>query len=135
MCCMQNRINILKPLIKGKLAGAKAQIREYEQEIAKFEENRLANADTKKRDQLVARRKRLKEITEDLIPVLEKRIEDLRSEELQHVSHKEELFRKQQDLNRRIRRFEFDMKKAEGDYEHLKKRQNQAQVGFQLIFT
>ena len=125
----------MNPYIKLKLAEAKAQIRDYEQQIAQFEENRLKNADTKKRDQLVARRKRLKEITEDLIPVLEKRIEELRSEELQHVNHKEDLFRKQQDLDRRIRRFELDMSKAKCDYEILKKRQNQAQVGFQLIFT
>ena len=130
---MQNRINLLKPYAKNKQKEAKAQIRAYEEEIAQFELARLKNADTEKRDQLVTKRNRVKEITEDLIPVLEKRIEDLRSEENQHVNHKEDLLRRIQDLKYHIRKFGFEMDKAKGDYERLKKRQDKAQVGFHSI--
>ena len=123
----------MKPYVKKKHAEAKAEIREYEEQILRLESDRLKNADPKKREQLETKRNRIKEIKEDLIPVLEKRIEDLRAEELEHVNHKEDLFRKIQDLDHQIRKFGFEMKKARGDYEHLKKRQDKAQVGSQLI--
>ena len=130
---MQNRINLLNPYVKNKHKEAKAQIRAYEEEIAQFELTRLKNADPKKREQLVTKRNRIKEITEDLIPVLEKRIEDLRSEENQHVNRKEDLLRKIQDLDYQIRKFGFEMDKARDSYDHLKKRQDKAQVGFRFI--
>ena len=130
---MQNRINLLNPYVKNKHKEAKAQIRAYEEEIAQFELTRLKNADPKKREQLVTKRNRIKEITEDLIPVLEKRIEDLRSEENQHVNRKEDLLRKIQDLDYQIRKFGFEMDKARSNYDHLKKRQDKAQVGFHSI--
>jgi len=130
---MQNRINLLKPYVKNKHKEAKAQIRAYEEEIAQFELARLKNADPKKREQLETKRNRIKEINEDLIPILEKRIEDLRLEENQHVNHKDDLLRKIEDLNHQIRKFDFAMKKARDNYDHLKKRQDKAQVGFHSI--
>lgn len=127
----QARMNIQNSIrnTKTQVVEIKSQIRDYEKDISQIEYDRLKNADTKTRDQLVTKRERIKEI-EEMIPNLRKRIEELRSEESEHVQHKEDLDKKRQDLDYKIRKIQFEMEKARNDHELYKKRQNQAQSAF-----
>ena len=59
-------------------------------------------------------------------------IEELRAEEAQHTNHKQDLQRLAEDLSRKIRKFDFEMKKAKTNWDIYKKRQNQSQGGFQI---
>ena len=59
-------------------------------------------------------------------------IEELRAEEAQHTNHKQDLQRQAEDLSRKIRKFDFEMKKAKTNWDIYKKRQNQSQGGFQI---
>lgn len=114
-----------------KITDAEKQIQEYEQDIGRIEEERLINADTTKREQLVAKRKRIKDIQDEMLPALNDRMERLQAEEAEHTYQKEELERQAFEWKNRISKIGYKIETAKTDYDHYKKRQNKAQDGFQ----